>query len=113
MFSNSVNSCSCCGLHGCQRVTIIRKAGGDMRAVVSLASDSVSVGFKNLSKGGSVSTELKRGANVSFGKVGNGIKPSFSLVCRTSQGAWEYLMVKEGEILLIDGQKVLVKRSKD
>ena len=113
MFDNSVNSCSCCGLHGCQRVTIIRKAGGDMRAVVSLANKPVYVGFENMSKGISVSAKLKSGADVSFGKVGNGIKPSFSLVCRTSQGAWEYLMVKEGEILLIDGQKVLVKRSKD
>lgn len=43
-------------------------------------------------------------------KDNNGLKAAFSLMCQTSQGEWEYLLVDEGTIMLIDGQEVLVKR---
>lgn len=35
---------------------------------------------------------------------------SLGLVCSVGIGEWEYLKVKEGDILLIDGERVLVKR---
>ena len=43
-------------------------------------------------------------------KDGDGLTIKTSLMCRTSQGEWEFLLVKEGVIMLIDGQCVLVKR---
>ena len=43
-------------------------------------------------------------------KNDDGLKVSTALMCRTSQGEWEFLLVNEGVIMLIDGQCVLVKR---
>lgn len=43
-------------------------------------------------------------------KDGDGLTIKTSLMCRTSQGEWEFLLVNEGVIMLIDGQCVLVRR---
>lgn len=50
--------------------------------------------------------------SVDIERIGRDMNASVSLVCRASQGSWEYLLVREGEIMLIDGQRVIVKRKK-
>lgn len=39
-----------------------------------------------------------------------GINVSAGLVCKTSQGAWEYLWVEEGQLYELNGEKVMVRR---
>lgn len=113
MRSDIVTQGSCCGIHGCQRVTVTHKGGGDMAASVTpkdnqgietdaiLANNpvSVAVGALNPAVGVTISP-----------KDNKGVTAAFSLVCATSQGKWEYLLVNEGEIMLIDGECVMVMR---
>lgn len=82
---------SSCGIHGCQRITVTYKGGGNMVATHDLIND----------------TQI--GVTISP-KDNQGLKVGLKLVCGTSKGAWEYLLVNEGEILLIDGQCIMVKR---
>lgn len=116
MRSDIVTQCSCCGIHGCQRVTIAHVGGGDMQAMcalkntqaldvdTTLQNNAVSVALNNVSRPIFVTTTPKDN---------NGINVAVSLCCRTSLGTWEYLLVEEGRILLIDGQAVMVKRKHD
>ena len=104
---------SACGIHGCQRVTVTHKGGGDMSAKAVLSNNNeLGVDVSIVDNGISVAADALNphvGVVVSP-KDNNGIQTAISLVCRTSQGQWEYLMVREGEIMLIDGQRVMVKR---
>lgn len=81
-----------CGINGCQQVTITHVAGGDLQA-----------DFTPKDNNGIHTTTYTP-------KDNDGLKAAFSLMCQTSQGEWEYLLVDEGTIMLIDGQEVLVKR---
>lgn len=105
---------SSCGIHGCQRITITYKGGGNMVATHDLINDKEPiVDVKMQNKRVSVAVDALNpqiGVTISP-KDNQGLKVAFSLKCRTSQGAWEYLLVKEGEILLIDGQNVMVRRN--
>lgn len=105
---------SSCGINGCQRVTVTHIAGGDMSAVASLVDgqgmdvdimtpvDAISVAANAINPDVSVNITPKDN---------DGLTTVVSLVCETSQGGWEYLMVKEGEIVLIDGERVMVRRA--
>lgn len=113
MRSDIVTQGSCCSIHGCQRVTITHVGGGDMQATcalkntqdlyvdATLQNNAVSVVLDNVSQPILVNTTPKDN---------NGINVAFSLCCCTGLGKWEYLLVDEGKILLIDGQAVMVKR---
>lgn len=113
MHCDIVTSGSTCGIHGCQRVTVTHKGGGDMVASavlsemcgmdanVEIANDPLYIAADAI--------DTKTSVDVSR-KDGNGLRINFALVCQTNQGQWEYLMVNEGEVLLIDGEKVMVKR---
>lgn len=103
-----------CGINGCQQVTITHVAGGDLQAdfipkdnngihvETSIVNNKpVSVRFDGISHDTRTTYTPKDN---------NGLKSAFSLMCQTSQGEWEYLLVDEGTIMLIDGQEVLVKR---
>ena len=113
MYGNVVTLGSTCGINGCQRVTITHKGGGDMDASATLVNDK-ELGVKTniVSKAALVATSLLNPLvdSVITPKDNGGISVGFSLVCQTSQGVWEYLMVNEGEIVLINGEKVMVKR---
>jgi hypothetical protein len=50
------------------------------------------------------------GMAVDIELVSKPLKVNVGLICSTSTGEWEYLMVDEGEIMLIDGERVMVKR---
>lgn len=113
MRGDIVTQGSCCGIHGCQRITVSYKGGGDMVANHALKNNTdpnIDVNLRN--KPVSVTVDARNpqmGITISP-KENQGLKVAFSLKCKTSQGAWEYLLVNEGEILLIDGQNVMVKR---
>ena len=104
---------SSCGIHGCQRITVTYKGGGNMVATHDLINDKepiVDVEMRN--KPVSVAVDALNpqiGVTISP-KDTQGLKVGLKLVCGTSKGAWEYLLVNEGEILLIDGQCIMVKR---
>ena len=114
MRGDIVTQGSCCGIHGCQRITVSHKGGGDMVATHGLKNNTDPIVSANLrNKPVSVTVDARNpqmGTTISP-KDNQGLKVAFSLKCRTSQGAWEYLLVKEGEILLIDGQNVMVRRN--
>ena len=113
MHCDIVTSGSTCGIHGCQRVTVTHKGGGDMVASAVLSEmcgmDASAEIANNPLYVAADAIDTNTSVDVSR-KDGNGLKINFALVCRTSQGVWEYLMVKEGEVVLIDGEKVMVKR---
>ena len=90
MQGDIVTSGSTCGINGCQRVTVTHNGGGDMAAQATLLNPNVDVSVTP--------------------KDNEGLTLNIALVCKTNQGQWEYLMVNEGEIVLIDGEKVMVKR---
>lgn len=104
---------SSCGINGCQRVTVTHIAGGDMSAVASFVNgqgmdvdvmtpvDAISVSADAVNQDVSVNVAPKDD---------DGLTTVVSLVCATSQGKWEYLLVNEGEIMLIDGECVMVMR---
>lgn len=83
-----------------------------MKAVASMVGDGLSVKVGEIGDGLSVSANSLCNSNVTANRIDTKTSASFSLVCRTSQGLWEYLLVREGEIMLIDGQRVMVKRRK-
>ena len=115
MRGDIVTEGSVCSIHGCQQVTITHKGGGDLSASVSLVNDKelrVTTTNKNTALS-VVSTPIHPSMETSFTpKDRNGVKTTLGLMCKTSQAEWEYLLVEEGTILLIDGQNVLVKRKK-
>lgn len=103
----------CCTINGCQSVTITHLKGGDIDASTTLRNN-VELGITIEMANDNCTSEIVL-ANPSFEasvaqKETAPLQVSMSLVCRTSQGKWEYLLVKEGEIMLIDGQHVVVKR---
>lgn len=113
MRSDIVTLGSACGIHGCQRVTVTHKAGGDMSAKAVLSNNrDLDVDASIVNNGISVAADaLNPAVNVvATPKDNNGVTTTISFVCRTSQGQWEYLLVHEGEIMLIDGERVMVKR---
>lgn len=115
MRGDIVTEGSVCSIHGCQQVTITHKGGGDVSASVSLVNDKeLRVTTTNKNKALSVvPTPIRPSMETSFTpKDRNGVKTTLGLMCKTSQAEWEYLLVEEGTILLIDGQNVLVKRKK-
>ena len=113
MRSNIITEGRSCSTCGCQHVTINHKAGGDMETSHMLVNDEkANVGFE-LKNPATTSVYDMKNPQLSVGHTrcdGQGIRTSLSLMCQTSQGRWEYLMVREGEIMLIDGQCVIVKR---
>lgn len=113
MRSDVVTLGSVCDIHGCQRVAIKHEAGGRMEFGVSLKNNrDIDVTTKDLTKPISVATDVKNPQVVTTARLVNnkGLDVSFGLVCTTGNGKWEFLMVKEGVIMLIDGQCVLVRR---
>ena len=46
-------------------------------------------------------------------KSPEGLTVTMELMCQTSQGEWEFLLVDEGVIVLLNNQCVLVKRKRD
>ena len=113
MQSDIITHGSSCGINGCTTVTITHEGGGDMAAIAMLENNQApSVDVLDMTHRMSIDLEPK---NAQLGvslerKNGNGLKVSTSLMCKTSQGEWEFLLVKEGVIMLIDGQCVLVRR---
>ena len=103
-----------CGINGCQQVTITHVAGGDLQADFTPKDNNGIHTKMSIVNNKPVSVRLE---GISYGtrttytpKDNDGLKAAFSLMCQTSQGEWEYLLVDEGTIMLIDGQEVLVKR---
>ena len=113
MWSDVVTTGQYCDISGCQRVTIEHRAGGlcvcstelrnDKELAVSCAlqNGDIDVDVELQNPIVNVSTELRNDKN---------IKVALSLVCRTSVGSWEYLLVEEGKLLLIDGEAVMVRK---
>lgn len=113
MYGDVITLGSTCGINGCQHVTITHKGGGDMEALAILSNDKdLDVETNLLNNAIKATTGIFNPETdvVVSPMCNDGIKTSFSLVCTTSQGMWEYLMVKEGEIVLIDGERVMVRR---
>lgn len=113
MRSDIVTQGQSCSIHGCQQVTITHKGGGDIAFTTQLLNDrEIQVDTQIQNKTVSVSAErinTDMQATIRH-KDFNGVQSNISLICETSQGTWEYLLVDEGTIMLIDGQEVLVKR---
>lgn len=107
----------CCGINGCQRVTIEHLGGGDSQAfVVPKDNDGIRVDAAIVNdKPIFVAYNAFNPNNLATinHKDFNGVKADFSLMCMTSQATWEYLLVEEGTIMLIDGQCVIVKRKNE
>ena len=113
MQSDIITRGSSCGIHGCTTVTITHEGGGDMSASARLENNQApSVDVLDLTHRMAIDLEPKNtGVDVTTErKDGAGLNVTTGLMCRTSQGEWEFLLVNEGVIMLIDGQCVLVKR---
>lgn len=113
MQSDIITHGSSCGIHGCTTVTITHKGGGDMMASACLKNaQAPSVDVLDMTHRMAIDLEPKNtGVDVTTErKDGAGLNVTTGLMCRTSQGEWEFLLVNEGVIMLIDGQCVLVKR---
>lgn len=78
---------SCCPITGCCSVTVERVGG-------------ITAGMSRI---GGITTEASREGGMSL---------RTQLVCLTNLGAWEFFEVREGEVLLIDGQKVMVRKKR-
>lgn len=105
MLGGVVTQGSICSTCGCQHVTISHEAGGEMSASVILENTSSPVvSTSNQCSPLDVTTERKSS---------DGLTVTAGLVCATSQGEWEFLLVNEGVIVLLNNQCVLVKRKRD
>lgn len=105
-----------CGIHGCMSVAINHVGGGEIQtAVTPVDNAGLDVATEIKIKPFTVSTNVQNPAYsvVASPKDNAGLQVETRLVCRTGQGQWEYLMVDEGVIMLIDGQCVLVRRSRN
>lgn len=106
-----------CTVNGCQTVTIAYKGGGDIDASLELQNnkeprasydDAVSspiqaaYGLENQSMDSQYTLKNTKAP-----------KAQFSLVCETSAGDWEYLLVEEGALYLINGEAVMVRRKRN
>jgi len=113
MHGNAIERGSTCSINGCQKVVISHIKGGDITASMSIRNNSeIIVSNELLNKEISVNTKEKSfpcSVNI-IRRNPNQLSAEISLVCQTSRGEWEYLLVEEGKIVLIDGQTVLVKR---
>ena len=106
---------ACCGIHGCTSISVTHKAGGDAQSNVGLLSPAMNTDITL--KNGAFKADMTA-LNPSCGisttrKDDKGLQVTTRLVCKTGQGDWEFLLVNEGVIMLIDGQCVLVKRRKN
>lgn len=96
----------CCGISGCSKVTVI-PVGNGMAVDASLVGG---IGVSAFACGGiSVVTESVGGMKTTVSRVGE-MNVSMRLLCKTSQGVWEYLFVEEGQVYELDGKKVMVRR---
>ena len=113
MQSDILTQGSSCGIHGCMTVTIAHESGGDMIALPCLATaQAPNVDVLDLTHRMAIDLEPKNtGVDVTTERKNDtGLKITTSRMCRNSGGKWEFLLVKEGVIMLIDGQCVLVRR---
>lgn len=105
-----------CTINGCQTVTIAYKGGGDIDASLELQNKKEPRASYHDAVLSPIQAEygLKNPSADCQHVLKNTTAPKakFSLVCETSAGDWEYLLVREGEILLIDGERVLVRRER-
>jgi hypothetical protein len=114
MYGDVVTTGQCCGINGCQRVVIEYMAGGRMAFDKEMLNPDVDVTTALQNPDVTAKVELQN-PNVVAGvtlKNDKAVNIGVSLVCKTSVGNWEYLLVEEGRLLLIDGQAVMVRRKK-
>jgi len=115
MYGDVVTNGQFCGINGCQKVTVKHKAGGLMGCSTELRNDrelAVACPLQNGDVTAAIELENPNvGVSVAL-QNDKATKIGISLVCKTSVGNWEYLLVEEGRLLLIDGQAVMVRRKK-
>lgn len=114
MYGDVVTTGQFCGINGCQRVVIEHVAGGKMSFDKEMLNPDVDVETALLNPDVTAKVELQNpnvGASIEL-KNDKAINFGVSLVCQTSVGDWEYLLVNEGEIVLIDGEAVIVRRKR-
>lgn len=116
MLGDVVTQGSVCSTCGCQQITISHEAGGEMSASVVLESvRELEMETADLTHHLSVDTSVQNEALsvATERKSSEGLTVTTELMCQTSQGEWEFLLVDEGVIVLLDNQCVLVKRKRD
>ena len=117
MRDNVVTQGQSCTINGCQNVTISHKGGGEIDASLVLASNTeprvdikkADTGYLQADYG-----VIRPNIDTQYTpKDKNGVKANFHIMCETSAGDWEYLLVEEGTLFLIDGQSVMVRRKRN
>lgn len=81
---------TCCGRRGCTTVEVTPMGGGIDVAVERRQGDGLSVSAKRARD--------------------TGIAVGLKLLCQSSQGVWEFLHVREGQVIDINGQQIVVRR---
>lgn len=113
MCGSVIEQGSVCSVSGCSLVTVTHLAGGKMSVKTSPCNDDCQVAVTHISGGNAlVNASLHKdcGMTARTEVLNKPIRVNVGLICSTSTGEWEYLMVDEGEIMLIDGERVMVKR---
>lgn len=117
MYGEIIAQGQSCTINGCQTVTIAYKGGGDIDASLELQNKKESC----VSCGNAVLSQIQAEYGLKNPSVDcqyvlkntTAPKAKFSLVCETSAGDWEYLLVEEGALLLINGEAVMVRRERN
>lgn len=115
VIDNTNQAQSCCGIHGCSRATISHVAGGQAQAsLIPIDNEGMLVSAMLQNPAIKASTELQNPipSVVISPKDRKPITATFGIMCKASQGEWEYLLVEEGVILTIDNECILVRREK-
>lgn len=106
-----------CTVNGCQTVTIAHKGGGDIDASLELQNKKEPRASYDNAVLSPIQAEYSlKNPSVDCQHVLKNTtapKAKFSLVCETSTGDWEYLLVDEGALLLINGEAVMVRRKRN
>ena len=102
----------CCHTSGCQQITVIHLGGGRMTFVKQIKNNEIIISCDNKNSIDAKISHIDTNTNFVLDRVQGGMEVSFGLVCSTGVGGWEYLQVREGDVLLIDGQRVIVRKSK-
>ena len=104
MQCQSVNSC--CGINGCTSVSVERI--GECFAY----AENLSYSDASFERVGYADADAERvgDADASATELSNRLNLTTALICKTAQGEWEFLAVEEGQVIDINGEKIMVRR---
>ena len=97
---------SSCGINGCISVSV--ESIGYFDAYI----ENLTYSDASIEPIGYAEAEIHElgGAEADVEEIDSTPQISVTLICKTAQGDWEFLAVKEGQVIDINGEKIMVRR---